>query len=83
MTSVKLNLLIPGSQSEKALINSLVVDEIKINNIEKATRDEASSEQWKKERKFIFTASKFDLISKRQRNHETFAVDLIYSKPFT
>ena len=50
MTSVKLNLLIPGSQSEKALINSLVVDEIKINNIEKATRDEASSEQWKKER---------------------------------
>ena len=69
--------------SEKALISSLVVDEIKISNIEEATRDQSSSEQWKKERKFRFTASKFDLISKRQRNHEKFAVDLINPKPFT
>ena len=36
--------------SEKALISSLVVDEIKINNIEEATRDQSTSEQWKKER---------------------------------
>ncbi|CAH3177911.1 unnamed protein product [Porites evermanni] len=69
--------------SEKALISSLVVAEIKINNIEEATRDQSSSEQWKKERKFRFTASKFDLISKRQRHHEKFAVDLINPKPFT
>lgn len=36
--------------SEKALISSLVVDEIKINNIEEAIRDQSTSEQWKKER---------------------------------
>ena len=45
----------------KALVSSLVVDEAMINNIEEATRDQSSSEQWKKERKFRFTASKFDL----------------------
>ena len=69
--------------AEKALVSSLVVDETMINNIEEATRDQSSSEQWKKERKFRFTASKFDLISKRQRNHEKFAADLINPKPFT
>jgi len=60
-----------------------VVDETKINNIEAATRDQASSVQWKKERKFRFTALKFDLISKRQRNHKKFSVNLINPKPFT
>jgi len=69
--------------SEKALINTLVVDETIINNIEEATRDQSSSEQWKKECKFRFTASKFDLISKRQRNHAKFAADLINPKPIT
>ena len=69
--------------SERALINTLVVDETIINNIEEVTRDQSTSEQWKKERKFRFTASKFDLISKRQRNHEKFAADLINPKPFT
>ena len=69
--------------SEKALINSLVVDETIINNIEEAMRDQALSEHWKKERKFRFTASKFDLIVKRQRNHEKFAADMINPKPFT
>jgi len=67
--------------SEKAL-NTLVVDETIINNIE-ATSNQSSSEQRKKERKFRFTASKFDLISKRQRNHENFAADLINPKPIT
>ena len=37
------------TESEKALISSLMVDETKINNIEEATRDQASSAQWKKE----------------------------------
>lgn len=46
-------------------------------------RDQALSERWKKERKFRFTASKFDLIVKRQRNHEKFAADMINPKPFT
>ena len=69
--------------SEKALINYLVVDETMINNIEEATRDQSLSERWKKERQFRFTASKFDLIAKRQRNHEKFATDLIHPKQFT
>ena len=46
-------------------------------------RHATQAKQWKKERKFRFTASKFDLISKRQRNHKKFAVDLINPKPFT
>jgi len=49
---------------EKALNSSLVVDETIINNIEEATRDQALSERWKKERKFRFTASNFDLKTK-------------------
>ena len=36
----------------KALVSSLVVDEAMISNIEEATRDQPSSEQLKKERKF-------------------------------
>lgn len=59
------------------------MDETIINNIEEAMRDQALSERWKKERKFRFTASKFDLIVKRQRNHEKFAGDMINPKPFT
>ena len=54
-----------------------------INKIEEATRGQTLSEQWKKERKFRFSASKFDLISKRQRNHDKFAMDLINPKAFT
>ena len=69
--------------SEKALVNSLVVDETIINNIEEATRDQSLSERWKKERKFRFTVSKFDTIVKRQRNHEKFAADIINPKLFT
>jgi len=55
---------------EKALINTLVVNETIINNIEEAIRDQSSSEQWKKECKFRFKTPKFDLISKRLRNHK-------------
>ena len=71
------------SHSEETLVSSLVVDENMINKIEEAMRGQTSSEQWKKERKFRFTASKFDLISKRQRNHDKFAMDLINLKAFT
>ena len=71
------------SHSEETLVSSLVVDENVINKIEEATRGQTSSEQWKKERKFRFTASKFDLISKRQRNRDKFAMDLINPKAFT
>ena len=38
--------------SEKVFVNSLVVDEAIINNIEEATRDQSLSERWRKEHKF-------------------------------
>ena len=70
------------SHSEETLVSSLV-DKNMINKIEEATRDQTLSEQWKKECKFRFTASKFDLISKRRRKHDKFAMDLINPKAFT
>lgn len=54
-----------------------------INSIESATRDQFQSQQWKEERKFQLTSSKFDLIVKRKRNFEKFAIDLINPKEFT
>ena len=68
------------SESEEALISSLVVDEVMINNIEEATRRQSLSERWMEERKYRLTASKFDLITKRQRNHDKFAADLMHLK---
>ena len=68
------------SESEEALISSLVVDEVMINKIEEATRGQSLSERWKEERKYRLTASKFDLITKRQRNHDKFAADLMHPK---
>ena len=69
--------------TERALMSSLAVDETAINNIESSTRDQFQSQQWKEERKFRLTASKFDLIVKRKRNFEKFAAELINPKPFT
>ena len=69
--------------TERALMSSLTVDETAINNIESSTRDQFQSQQWKEERKFRLTASKFDLIVKRERNFEKFAAELINPKPFT
>ena len=71
------------SHSEETVVSSLLVDENMTNKIEEATRGQTLSEQWKKERKFRFTASKFDLISKRQSNHDKFAMDFINLKAFT
>lgn len=53
------------SESDEALISSLVVDVVMINNIEEATRRQSLSECRKEERKYRLTASKFDLITKR------------------
>lgn len=58
-------------------------DEDEINALEGATRDQASSELWRSERRFRFTASNFHLISYRQRNHRNFANTLIHPKAFT
>ena len=61
------------NDAERALLNYLTVDEDKVHSIKSHIRDQAMSGQWKKERTYRFTASNFHLISKRQRNHESFA----------
>lgn len=66
-----------------ALLNFLVVEETMINNIESATRDLFHSQQWRDSRKFRLTSSKFDVIVKRKRNFDKFAMELINPKPFT
>ena len=75
----------PGNlnDAEKNLLRTLEVDEDFINSIESTTREQSNSERWKNERKYRFTASRFQLISKRQRNHDKFAAELINPKPFS
>ena len=71
------------NDAEKAFLQTLEVDENSINSIESTTREQSNSERWKNERKYRFTASRFQLISKRQRNHDKFAAELISPKPFS
>ena len=71
------------SDDKKEFVNRLKLDEDEINALEGATRDQASSELWRSERRFRFTASNFHLISHRQRNHQNFANTLIHPKAFT
>ena len=67
-------------KTELKLLNYLSVDEDEINMIERNTRSQAESDEWRKQRTYRFTASKFQLITRRQRNHETFVQSLIYPK---
>ena len=62
---------------------NVIVSEDDINKIEIETRKQSECDKWKEERKLRFTASKFDLISKRRRNHDTFAESLINPKNIT
>ena len=71
------------TDEEKSFLSSLDVDEYKLNKIEEETREKVTSERWKEERKFRFIASRFHLISRRQRNHENFAKEMIHPKEFT
>jgi len=71
------------SSEEAALLSHLSVDEDKVNTIEATSREQSESEIWKKERTYRFTASSFQLIAKRQRNHESFAQLIMHPKPFT
>ena len=71
------------SNKEAALLSHLSVDEDKVNTIEATSREQSESEIWKKERTYRFTASSFQLIAKRQRNHESFAQSIMHPKPFT
>ena len=70
------------SEAEKSLLNSLQVDEDKLNDIEIKTRSQSGCPEWKLERKFRFTASNFGLIRDRKRNHESLVKNLINPKPF-
>lgn len=60
-----------NEQFEMPLLNSLQVDEDKLNDIEIKTRSQSGCPEWKLERKFRFTASNFGLIRDRKRNHES------------
>lgn len=74
----------PGlQQPEIDLLNNLHVDVDRVNDIESKTVAQGNSDQWKKERKFRFTASNFGLIFSRKRNHETLVDNLLNPKPFT
>ena len=71
------------SSEEAAFLSHLSVDEDKVNTIEVSSREQSESETWKKERTYRFTASSFQLLAKRQRNHESFAQSIMHPKPFT
>ena len=78
-------MVVPDNLSEdgKRLLKALQIEEDEINQIQAETRDQAESDKWTEEHKFRFTASKFHLISKRQRNHKNFAETLINPKSVT
>ena len=71
------------SDTEEALIKHLTVDEEGIHSIESATREQAGCDEWKTQHTYRFTASKYHLISRRQRNHQSFAQSLLHPKPFS
>ena len=71
------------SDEEKSLLTNLTVDEEKINAIESNTRDQAGCTEWKEERRYRFTASSFQVIAKRERNHASFVQSIMHPKPFT
>ena len=71
------------TEGEDDLLSSLIVDEEKINVIESSTREQSASDMWKKERTYRFTASKFQAVTRRQRNHESFAQSIMHPKPFS
>lgn len=68
---------------QKKVVAKLTVDENKINEVETATQQQAKCDKWKDERSHRFTASRFHMIRKRKRNHDTFAQTLMHPKPFT
>ena len=71
------------SEAEKTLLNSLQLDEDKLNDIEIKTRRQVGCPEWKLERNFRLTASNFGLIRDRKRNHESLVKNVINPKPFS
>ena len=77
------SMVIPDNLSEnnQKLLQSLILDEDEINELETQTRRQAECSKWNEERKFRFTASQYHLISKRKRNHSNFAEQLMNPTP--
>lgn len=80
--SNKVEVYIPNDLTEKEheLLKTLYLSEDDINTLETETRQQTESTRWKDERKYRFTASNFHLISRRQRNHDTLANNLLNPK---
>lgn len=85
LVNLNSNMQIPSdiSDDERLLIDRLQVDETDINKIEMETRKQSDCPKWKDERKYRFTASNFHLISRRQRNHDSFAESILNPKAFS
>ena len=83
--SDELEMVVPRALAdvEKSILSTLTVDKDKIHAIESSTRDQADCSEWEQERAYRFTASSFQLIAKRQRNHANFAQSLMHPKPFS
>ena len=71
------------TDAEQNLLSALIVDEENIHLIESSTREQSTSDTWKKECTYRFTASNFQAITKRQRNHDSFAQTIMHPKPFS
>ena len=73
---------IPESITDKEgkVLDKRTMDEDKINEIE--TQQQAKCDKWKDERSYRLTASRFHLIRKCKRNHETFAQTLMHQNNF-
>ncbi|PFX34808.1 hypothetical protein AWC38_SpisGene320 [Stylophora pistillata] len=66
------------NEDEESLIDFLDVDENVISHLEKLTMKQSSCVEWQNHRKYRFTASTFDMIRKRKRNHNTFAINIMH-----
>ena len=68
-------------ENNQTPLQSLTLDEDEINEPETSTRKQAECSKSNEERKSRFTASCYHLISKQQRNHATFAEQLMNPAP--
>lgn len=68
-------------EAEQRLLRNIKVDKSQVNDIETKTRGQSGSEEWKRERRFRFTASNFGLIVNRKKQHESLVNNLLHPKP--
>jgi len=73
-----MNIPLNLTNSQQLLMNSLSVDENQIAQIEQNTQKQSQSDEWKDCRKYRFTASRFQKVKQRQKQHDTFATSQMY-----